>query len=344
MDRSSDNLRVLAVVPFAWPTQRSGSEVAIHRLLAWLAKAGHEVRCNVQRQDAAPLDGVDYKTGDASEAYEWADVVIAHQTGTRAVARLREEHGAKPTIQWAHNVGWFYDNAELLDPKVDIVAWNSHALAEQTAGEWTGRSIVLHPPMFSEDFAPCYGTAITQVNLSRQKGGGTFWTLSKMFSELEFIGVVGGWGPQVNYKGRDYPLHQAVSALRSTAPANVSVVHPTTDMLNDVYARTRVLIVPTGIISDRRVGEAWGLVAAEAMACGIPVVASWSAGMEELLGGAGILVEHDDLTGWVEAIELLADEDVWKAYSELSFARATELNPVPELEALEELLLEVVDA
>ena len=48
--------------------------------------------------------------------------------------------------------------------------------------------------------------------------------------------------------------------------------------------------------------EGFGLPLIEAMACGLPVIASNTASMPEVLGGAGILVDPADRQAWTSAI------------------------------------------
>lgn len=343
MDRHTGTLNILAVVPFAWPAQRGGSEVAIHRLLLWLHLRGHNVRCIVQRQQAEPCEGVLYapiKAVDEEQWWEWADVVLTHQSGTKGVASMREQYGNKPALQWAHNWMWFNGHRQYLNPDLDIVAWNSTGLAESSDRDaWSGESVVLRPPTFTADYPRCAGDMVTQVNLSRMKGSAVFWELAKRLPDVGFLGVIGGWGSQANSRGRDFPPDRAMSGLNRLKPRNVRIAAGTTNIVDDVYAHTRVLIVPTGWVSERQVGESWGLVAAEALACGIPVVATRSPGMEELLGDAGTLLPHDDVDAWEAEIVRLGDDAEWQAASDAALCRAAELEPTDELVAVERLLV-----
>jgi len=49
--------------------------------------------------------------------------------------------------------------------------------------------------------------------------------------------------------------------------------------------------------------EGFGLTPLEAMACGVPVVASDASSLPEVVGGAGLLVDPADVEGWTDALE-----------------------------------------
>src|SRR5690606_19054142 len=100
-----------------------------------------------------------------------------------------------------------------------------------------------------------------------------------------FLGVTGIYGRQQDLAGL----------------ANVEVIphvpHP--EMRGRVYARTRVLLVPSSY-------ESWGRVASEAICSGIPVVAHPTPGLRECLGDAGLFVDRRDVDGWVRTLANLA--------------------------------------
>jgi phosphatidylinositol alpha-mannosyltransferase len=68
-------------------------------------------------------------------------------------------------------------------------------------------------------------------------------------------------------------------------------------------ARADVLVAPS------LKGESFGLVLAEAMAAGVPVVASDIAGYRDVLTGGGVLVAPGDVSALAQALDrLLADD------------------------------------
>jgi len=72
-------------------------------------------------------------------------------------------------------------------------------------------------------------------------------------------------------------------------------------VLRALYRNARLVLVPS-------LGEGFGLVAAEAMACGAPVLASSAAALPETTGGAAPLLDPHDASLWAQTIRLMLDE------------------------------------
>jgi glycosyltransferase involved in cell wall biosynthesis len=90
-----------------------------------------------------------------------------------------------------------------------------------------------------------------------------------------------------------------------------------TEELRDLFAAADVFALPT-----QADAVPWAVL--EAMAAGLPVVATRVGAIEELLGGTGELVEPGDAAGIAAALERLADPEPRRRLGELALARVRE--------------------
>lgn len=297
-------VRVVAVMPLYPPKSRVGAWLATHELLAALVARGHhvDVFTRLAGADVYELDGVTVGQGRMTHTIDVAvavcDVVVSHAGDDRVGVTLAEKW-AKPSIRMAH--GWNRDLAERL-AGADLVVFNSQTLAD-TAHElgWDGEHIIVWPPLRVERFRTMPGRKVTLVNLSEMKGGELFWRLARSAPHLEFLGVIGGYGRQI----------------RDRLP-NVEIVETTENMRDDVYGRTRILLMPSE-------AESWGLAALEAACSGIPTIAHPTDGLIASLGDAATFVDREDGQGWLDAIEALSDPKQWATKSALARARAEQI-------------------
>lgn len=89
------------------------------------------------------------------------------------------------------------------------------------------------------------------------------------------------------------------------------------ERLASVYRGAKLLVLPS-------LSEGFGLPALEAMACGVPVVASNSAALPEVLGGAGVLVDPLDVADIRAGIErVLGDSSLRLKMHRLGLQRAS---------------------
>jgi glycosyltransferase involved in cell wall biosynthesis len=92
----------------------------------------------------------------------------------------------------------------------------------------------------------------------------------------------------------------------------------TREKLAQHYAAARIAVVPS-------LYEGFGLPAAEAMACGTPVIATTGGALPEVVGDAGMLVPPANATALAAAIrQLLNDQQAQKRMSEAGKKRAKE--------------------
>jgi glycosyltransferase involved in cell wall biosynthesis len=117
------------------------------------------------------------------------------------------------------------------------------------------------------------------------------------------------------------PLEPALQRFASVHPGRVRVVTGVDH--DDVPAYLNVmdvLCVPSRTTGRWR--EQFGRVLIEAMACGVPVIASRSGEIPFVVDDAGLLVAEDDAAGWVQAIErMLVDPETRREHRARGLSR-----------------------
>lgn len=315
-------MRVLAMLHLAPPHHCAGAEMMVFAMFRALVDAGHDVDVQLSQRHAQirqpyEVDGVRVwphrGKGDVWPLLAGADVLVTHLENTPRATVLGQVNNL-PIVHVCHNT---YDPPKTWMGRgpVALAVFNSEWMRADYEA-WFARerkqmppAVVVRPPVHAAEYATEPGDRVTLINLYEPKGVDLFWRLAKRMPDVKFLGVTGAYGKQ---DIRDLP--------------NVEVLPHTPWMRDDVYARTRILLVPS-------VYESWGRVGVEAMASGIPVVAHPTPGLLESLGAAGIFVDRDDEDAWVAAIRQLRKPPVWKAASRRAQARSAELDPTQDLAA-----------
>ncbi len=317
-------IKMLAALPETYKV--SGAHRANLLLLDALADRGFEVKAYATRE---PMDGlkIDFTLSRRRERvaklFEWADVIF---TQGKEIPKIRSLVGRKPVIYYAHNnyrINTIHSFYEISEQDIDLLIFNAKWVLETTP--WRHDSVVVNPPVFAEQFKTTPGDHITLVNIGIKKGGETFFEIAKRMPDKKFLGVK-SWGQQF---------------VPKEMPDNATVIDPTDNIRDDVYAKTRILLVPSQYFGPNELWEwteSWGMVGVEAMSSGIPVIAHPAPGLLESLSYAGLFVDRNDYDGWVEAIKKLDDPDEYQKRSELALKRAAELDPNPQIDALAELI------
>ena len=175
----------------------------------------------------------------------------------------------------------------------DRLIANSHYSARYLEAEYGLAAEVLHPPVRTQFFTPSPRERRHWLVAGRVTSQKRFDVVVAAFEKLDAQLVVAGTGAGLN-------------RLRAAAPPNVSFVGFADDAsLRELYRSARGLVVPSL--------ETFGLVIAEALACGTPVIAQRAGGALELVdeGVNGVFLESVDtgaVINAVEAVETLAPD------------------------------------
>ena len=115
--------------------------------------------------------------------------------------------------------------------------------------------------------------------------------------------------------------HSSVVRLVAASPGVVHLGWVDERRLAGLVASAVALVFPSRY-------EGFGLPVLEAMAAGTPVVAARAAALPEVLGDAGLLVDPDDLDGWIDALlEVSQGSSQVAAGVERGRARADRFSP-----------------
>jgi hypothetical protein len=288
-------VRVVASLLSYPPHRFIGSELMTHSLLKRLAARGHEVEV-VIRDGEAPWswEGITV-TGGSLPRGEWhtlpaADVLIYHAEFYQG--SVEEWQGPKVAICHNARIGVQMGIYNVLP---QLVTANSETMRKELRA-----SVVVHPPV-ELPAVRRHGGRVTIINMEETSKIGPFWDLVKMMPDVEFLGVKGGYGKQSRPRGR--------------LPKNVKVIDQVRpdEMAEKVWAETAILIVPSAT-------ESWSMVASEAMAHGIPVIAQPLPGLIENLEGVGTWALRDQPWTWVQGIRTILRS--WDEFSAAALERA----------------------
>lgn len=286
-------VKVVAWMHYGLPHRRAGSEVMLHTMLRALHEHGIGVLAVTSEMPEAPpswdVDGIPYLSLPYASAAMLIrrirpHVMVTHHHLSPQAIRLAKEVGAR-SILAKHND--HREQAKFLWSGPDLVVYNTNWIRESLRADWLEvdrtPSMIVHPPVTpAEHHVEQTGDHVTLVNLSANKGVHTFRAVAELLPALPFLGVIGAHGTQET----------------GHMLANVTVVPHTSNMRDNVWARTRVLLMPS-------VYESYGMVAVEALASGVPVIAHPTPGLREALGDAGTFIDRSDVQAWADAVRSL---------------------------------------
>lgn len=296
--------KILAYVHAYVPKHNAGAETTMHDILRYLVTQGWEAQVLVKSSDddEYEIDGVKVNHGDRKQLIPHiaqADITISHlecSERTHITSRMWN----KPSVHLVHNT---HSLTKRWSASATGLIYNTDWVAADPIYKQHNQnlpSIISHPAIDPKRYETKKGKKITLVNLWEDKGSEIFYYLAKENPQLEFLGVIGGYGEQ---DIRELP--------------NVTIVEHTSDM-KKVYSDTKVLIMPSKY-------ESYGRVGVEAMASGIPVLAHPTPGLSESLGEAGTFADRTLPGEWKKSLTELLKPARYGKVSKLAAARSDEL-------------------
>ena len=259
------------------------------------------------------------------------DVVVANSVlrlTWRKVHELCEQRGIA-TVLYVREVAAMNHFTLGVQPAHRIVA-NAQSLA--SAVEQLGYPCSVLPSVIEIGVTRVspHRLAALVINPIASHGIDIVWRLARELPEVTFV-IQQSWP----LSDAEFAVLQRTAEtlpnveLRRAAPAGASL-----------YADARVLLVPHRIDNRPR-------VVAEAQANGIPVIASNKPGLVEAVGTGGLIIDLDDLQGWVTALRLLwTDDDEYDRLMTraISHSQRPEIDPEHITAAFESLIEEAVAA
>lgn len=235
---------------------KSGADRMLQSLMEYLAERSCECKVvidNCPQQYILNNVHVQSNRSMLGEAYDWCDIVIIHLVAIHEAVTIAKRFN-KPVVHICHN-----EHARV---SYGSVIYNTYWLQQKM--NLPLPSIVVHPPTKNVEPEQHYAAKyITLVNTNDNKGGAMLKALAINLPQYHFLGVHGG-----------YDKNQMYQPVRN-------LTYRAYDVNGMDYSDTRIIIVPSK-------AESWSLVAAEAMARGIPVICSDLPGLRENCGNAAI--------------------------------------------------------
>jgi glycosyltransferase involved in cell wall biosynthesis len=164
---------------------------------------------------------------------------------------------------------------------------------------------------------------IVLVNPDAGKGGRMFLNLAKTFQEEKFLCV--GLGDEV--MGENAEINREIKST-----PNIKLVEKA-DPISEIYAQAKMVLIPS------LVDETFSMVALEAMANGIPVLASSLGNLRFLISKGGEILDPIDLMSWKNAVKkLLEEKEYYNLVSKEAIDRSNDFLPEDQLEKFENMV------
>jgi len=309
-------------------TVKAGAELMAHEISKFLQRAGWNVRIMLyDHKDMDSYDGVPFVkmpyqqplNDECKRVLAESDFILTQNFVAEEVLEIAEQFGL-PVCFFLH---LDVEKTEILQQRWNVpvfIVYNAMTQHEvvPTIHEWT----VVRPHIDYDKFEQIDSSAgknVTLLNCIPNKGGHVIKMLADLIPEIPFVGIKGGYGPQV---------------LDGEQPNMTYYDH--TENPIPFYANSRIIVAPSK-------SESWGRVALEAMAAGVPVIVGDTPGLRECTNGAAPVCTQEDVGCWEREVRrLYADGPDREAAIAAGRRRIAELRKSNDYEAFDKFLKEVV--
>ena len=310
-------MKILWSIHLYFPRHGSGAESMARNINRYLVSQGHDVKVLLHQANQYKItqmynfEGVDVFPPDdyiIDQLFNWADIVISHLDYNQWTVYKCQQYNKK----FYHVVHNDIPYSSVTNSPIPVnVIYNSEWCAKSL--NYNCNSIVFPPPL--NEWVKTTGENrqyVTLINLNQNKGSRYFYSLAKKMPYVKFLGVNG------SYDSQHIENH-----------GNVKIVSNTPD-IREIYKISKIILVPSHY-------ESWGMVAAEAMANGIPVIYNPTPGLLENVGDAGICINRKETERWGQTINrLLSDPVYYNEWSEKGLERSKQ--QFPKWKELEDFL------
>jgi glycosyltransferase involved in cell wall biosynthesis len=323
--RSKNTKSIVLLSDSFLPTTFAGSELSAFETIRYLRERGHQISIYVKEWEVSSYDGFPIHKYDMNDQYCKQAIIncdlVFFQMGDDPKNLEIVKHRTKPVYVFIHLVDRY---PWLLQQRMSFpisVVYNSHMTQDTLPTLHDNMRMI--PFVETDKFKYIRNKTIQNdvvclINCNHNKGGELFKELAYRMPDVQFMGVKGGYSNQV---------------IDKKPPPNLTYIENQKDIMV-VFKRIGILVMPSK-------NETWGRTAVEAMASGVPVIHSESAGLVECVGGAGIMCAHDDKDAWEDAIRrLISDRAYRERVRQNGFRRVEEIQ-VEQIRGRQELAIKV---